>query len=234
MALQIVITIDGPAGAGKSTTARRVAETLGYTYIDTGAMYRAVTLMAIRNHTPRTEADMDALAARLNIHLETTSSGQRTFVDSTDVTDSIRDPEVTNLVSEVSSIASVRKHLVQKQRLMGLNGGVVMDGRDIGSVVFPNAQVKVFLVADIEERTRRRFAELKSSGQEVSMDVVRKQLEERDAKDSQRENSPLIRPEGSTLLDTTHLTIEGQVKAILKLVAEYQRASDLVGKYFRL
>lgn len=229
-----MITIDGPAGAGKTTTARKVAEALGYTYIDSGAMYRAVTLAAIRAGVSTVSDELGALCHKLTIELQPSVSGQRTFLNGEDVTEAIRDPKVTSLVSEVSSNQAVRRNLVQRQREMGLHGGIVMDGRDIGSVVFPNAQVKVFLVADIEERTRRRYADLKALGIETTMEALRNQIAERDRKDSERLESPLIQPEGAIVLDTTHLTIEGQVQAILKMVREYQRTANLVEKYLNL
>jgi cytidylate kinase len=231
MSTLIVVTIDGPAGAGKSTTARLVAEALGYTYIDTGAMYRAVTLMALRSNTPMEDAALDNLCIGLRIDLSQTPEGQRTFVGGVDVTSDLRKPEVTNLVSQVSRFHNVRKHMVQRQREMGLYGGIVMDGRDIGSVVFPNAQVKVFLVADLEERTRRRLEELKAKGIETSYEELREEIAERDRMDIERDEGPLVKPEGASILDTTHLTIDEQVQAILKLVHSYQRTSDLVSRY---
>ncbi len=230
----IVVTIDGPAGAGKSTTARRLAQALGYTYIDTGAMYRAVTLMALRTGTPITEQAMDELCKGLRISLTPTPDGQLTFVNGIDVSHDIRRPEVTALVSQVSSLHSVRQHMVMRQRELGLHGGIVMDGRDIGSVVFPNAQVKVFLVADIEERTRRRHADLKQAGIDVGLDELRAQIEARDAMDASRQEGPLIKPEGATVLDTTNLTVDQQVEAILKLVHDYQRTAALVNRYLQL
>lgn len=228
----LVITIDGPAGAGKSTTARRVAEELHFTYIDTGAMYRAVTLAAIRNHTKQTDEGLDQLCRGLVIDLTHTKNGQRTFLNGLDVTDELRNQDVTNSVSLVSSFHSVRTHMVQRQREMGLQGGIVMDGRDIGSVVFPNAQIKVFLTADLEVRSQRRFIEQGDSA--VSLEQLEKQLAERDKFDSEREESPLIKPDGATTLDTTHLSIDEQVQAILKLVHDYKRTENLVSKFLKL
>ncbi|MFN6134748.1 MAG: (d)CMP kinase, partial [Bacteroidota bacterium] len=146
-AKRIIIAIDGPAGAGKSTTARRVAEHLGYVYIDTGAMYRAVSLSALRASCPMTDTDLGQLAGACEIHLEPTDGVQRVLLNGEDVTLAIRQADVTAIVSQISAFPSVRKALVKRQRQIGEAGGVVMDGRDIGSVVFPHAEVKVFLVA---------------------------------------------------------------------------------------
>lgn len=228
----IVITIDGPAGAGKSTTARLVAQELKYTYIDTGAMYRAVTLAAIRNNTTFSDDSLGKLCQGLLIDIAQSPDGQRTYLNGNDVTADLRNPEVTNKVSEVSSFHSVRTHLVQRQREMGLKGGIVMDGRDIGSVVFPHAQVKVFLVADLDVRAHRRF--LEQTEGKVSVEELSEQLKERDRFDSERKESPLVKPDGAVELDTTNLSINEQVQSILKLVRNYQRADGLVSKYLNL
>lgn len=230
----ITITIDGPAGAGKSTTARRVAEKLGYVYIDTGAMYRAVTLAALRANISFEDKQLNDLCNSLNIVLEQSFDGQRTFVNGEDVTGLLRRQEVTDAVSAVSAVPSVRRHLVQRQREIGLNGGVVMDGRDIGSVVFPNAQVKIFLVADIAERTKRRLEEARSSGVDIDEAQLRNRIAERDKVDSERSDSPLVKPEGAVEIDTTNLTIDEQVNRILELVKSYQRTYALISAYGKL
>lgn len=230
----ITITIDGPAGAGKSTTARRVAENLGYVYIDTGAMYRAVTLAALRANISFQDKPLHDLCNSLDIVLEQSFDGQRTFVNGEDVTGLLRRQEVTDAVSAVSAVPSVRRHLVQRQREIGLNGGVVMDGRDIGSVVFPNAQVKIFLVADIAERTKRRLEEARSSGVDIDEAQLRNRIAERDKLDSERSDSPLVKPEGAVEIDTTNLTIDEQVNRILHLVKNYQRTYALISAYGNL
>jgi cytidylate kinase len=231
MSQRLTIAIDGPAGAGKSTTARKVAEHLGYVYIDTGAMYRAVTFAALREHVPMDDAALGALAERLDIRLEPTTDGQRVVLNGEDVTRSIREAEVTSNVSQVSVFPSVRRALVQRQRMLGLNGGVVMDGRDIGSVVFPHAEIKVFLVADVDERVRRRVLEAEQRGERLDIETVRTHIIERDKLDSEREVSPLIKPEGATEIDTTHCTIADQVQRILELVDAYHKTYSLVSAF---
>lgn len=231
MPVPIIITIDGPAGAGKSTTARKVAEHLGYIYIDTGAMYRAVTLAAIEADTPLTTEGLCALVERLSIELRTDERGQRTFLNGLDVSDRLREPDVTAMVSRVSAEPCVREHLVALQRLMGTAGGVVMDGRDIGSVVFPHAHVKIYLVASIAERARRRVQDLLALGQHVNLDDVITQIAERDRLDSSRETSPLVKPDGAVEIDTTHRTIDEQVQDIIRLAHNYQKAHHYITTY---
>lgn len=234
MPVPIIITIDGPAGAGKSTTARRVAEHLGYIYIDTGAMYRAVTLAAIESATAITTKGLCALVSTISIALRTDERGQRTLLNGVDVSDRIRQPDVTALVSRVSAEPCVREHLVALQRAMGRDGGVVMDGRDIGSVVFPNAHVKVYLVASIAERARRRLQDLHALGQRAQIEDVITQIAERDRLDSSRETSPLMKPEGAVEIDTTHRTIDEQVQDIVQLAKNYQKAHHFITTYGNL
>lgn len=210
----ITIALDGPAGSGKSTTARKVAEKLGYIYIDTGAMYRAVTLAAIRRGIELSNIALQVLVQSINIQLEQSPNGQRTLLDGVDVSREIRMPEVTKLVSEVSASAPVREAMVKEQRKMGKNGGVVMDGRDIGTVVFPNAELKVFMIASIDERSQRRAAELQAKGINVSADTIARELEQRDELDSNREISPLVQSPDARLLDTSSITIEEQTEII--------------------
>jgi CMP/dCMP kinase len=217
-----IITIDGPAGAGKSTTARRVAEALGYVYIDTGAMYRAVTLAALRSGIDLTDDAATALVRTLDVELQHGPDGQHTILNGEDVSVLIRSAAVTNAVSAVSALPGVRRSMVELQRRIGMGGGVVMDGRDIGSVVFPHADIKIYLVADVDERVRRRLAEVRSRGDEAHEATIRHQIVERDRLDSSRADSPLVRPEGAIDVDTTSLTIDAQVQRILDIVASHR------------
>lgn len=211
-----IIAIDGPAGAGKSTIARALAERLGFTYIDTGAMYRAVALASLRKGLSFEELADDASAvARLAMSsaIEFVPVA-RIFLDGEDVTPLIRTPEVTGAASKVAAMAAVRAVLVEKQRRIGEIGNVVMEGRDIGTVVFPHARIKVFLDADPVERVRRRGGDLPN----VPLEQLAEQMRERDARDSQRAESPLVAAPDAVHLDSTRLTAEQVLDAILELV----------------
>ena len=212
---RVVVAIDGPAGAGKSTIAKRLAERLGFTYIDTGAMYRAVALWALRQHV---EADdmhrMEQLALAAEIEL----SPGRILLNGEDVTEAIRRPEVSNGASRVAVIPGVRRAMVAKQRAIGERTSVVMEGRDIGTVVFPNAEVKVFLDASPEERVRRRLRDVQASGEAITEDALAAQMKERDQRDSTRADAPLAQAPDAVYLDSTALKIEEVEEAILKIV----------------
>jgi cytidylate kinase len=217
----IVIAIDGPAAAGKSTTARLVAQRVGYLHIDTGAMYRAFTWKLLREKVSLSSKDAIAeVAGKTEVRLVPDSKFDRVFVDGQEVTDFIRSPEVTKNVSFVSSIQAVRDVMVREQRKMATNGSVVLEGRDIGTVVLPEAELKIFMVADVVERARRRRKELSSAGVEASEDQLVKEIEERDEKDSNRSSSPLRKAKDAVVLDTSHLTIDQQVEAIVKRAVE--------------
>jgi len=218
---QISIAIDGPGGSGKSTVARRVAERLGYTYVDTGAMYRAVAYRVLQEGLdPADEEAVTRLAEGLSMHFEQEpAGGQRLIVDGEDVSEVIRTPEVAALSSPVSAIAGVRRRLTALQQQRGRQGGVVMEGRDIQTVVLPEAEVKVFLTASDEERARRRYLELAAQGQEVDLAEVKRSLEARDRRDSERALAPLAKAPDALELVTDGLTIEEEVARILELAA---------------
>ncbi|GIV45348.1 MAG: cytidylate kinase [Ignavibacterium sp.] len=228
----IIIAIDGPAGAGKSTTAKLLAEKLNYKYIDTGAMYRAVTLYALRNSIKPDEVDkLVELVKGMNFRFE--NNGSVLFVNSENVSDAIRAPEVSNKVSEFSKIGKVRELLVQKQREIGAEGGIVMEGRDITTTVFPNAELKIFLTADLDIRAYRRLIELKNKGLDIDLDDVRGNLATRDKIDSSREVNPLMITEDSIVIDTTKLTIDEQVEAIYNKAMEIIKSFNLENQSHR-
>lgn len=212
------IAIDGPAGAGKSTIARLVANALGFIYVDTGAMYRAITWkMLQQNLTPDQEEAVIELARQTKIELIPNEDGQQVLVDGNLVTDEIRKPEVNFHVSAVSSIGPVREVLVAKQKELAVQKGVVMDGRDIGTKVLPDAEIKIFLTASREKRAQRRLQEMQEAGMETTFEQLVEDMARRDRLDEQREISPLVRAEDAVLLDSTELTIEQVVDRILDL-----------------
>lgn len=218
-----MIAIDGPAASGKSTTAKLVAERLGYLHIDTGAMYRAITLKVVEEKIPLDAVDrIQTLAERTNIRLERRNGQHRVFLDGRDVTEAIRSPEVTKRVSLISSYPPVRSVMVREQRRMAEAGGVVLEGRDIGTVVLPNADLKIFMTADVAERARRRKKELEQAGVGVDEQTLRVEIEERDRRDSTREASPLRKAPDAIVLDTSNLTVEQQVDFIV------QRAKEII------
>lgn len=212
-----VIAIDGPAGAGKSTVAKIVAEKLGYTYIDTGAMYRGVAWKTLKQSQAATDEDILRAVQEIDVRLACTENGTRVTVDGTDVTQEIRTPEVTHIVSRVAALGPVREKMVELQRAMAADGAIVMDGRDIGTNVLPNADVKIFLTASVEERARRRYDEMKEKGYAVNFDKLKREIALRDKQDSEREISPLRQAEDAVLLDTTSLSIDEVVTYVLKL-----------------
>lgn len=221
---KIAIAIDGPAASGKSTTARLVAKALRYVHVDTGAMYRALTLKALREGlSPGQEKEITALAERTRVSLASTNDGCRVFLDDEDVSEEIRKPEVTANVSQVSSYQGVREVLVREQRAMAQKGGVVLEGRDIGTVVIPDAELKIFMVAEVQERARRRVKDLENAGISSNQKTVMNDLKVRDQRDSRRAVSPLRKSEDAIELDTTRLTIDQQVEFIVN------KAKELIG-----
>ena len=213
---QIQIAIDGPASSGKSTVAKIIAKDFNYTYLDTGAMYRAATYLALQNHL--TENDVDEIVTLLetySISFGRSENGEQlVFVGDVDVTHPIRENEVTNNVSWVSAIPEVREKLVHLQQLIAAQGGIVMDGRDIGTVVLPNAELKIFLVASVEERAERRYKENLEKGIPADLETLKKEIAERDYKDSHREVSPLKPAADAIHFDTTGIGIAEVVKFI--------------------
>lgn len=213
-----IIAIDGPVGAGKSTVAVAVAAALRYRYVDTGAMYRSVAWLAKSQGVDlRDERAVATLARSVSIEFVTANGRPRILVNGTDVTDIIRSPEVSDAASVVSAHPAVREGLVVEQRRLGASGGVVMEGRDIGTVVFPDADVKVFLDATPAERARRRYQELVAKGVRVDFESLKRAEEERDRRDTTRAHSPLRRAEDAVVIDTTGLTVEEIVDRIVQL-----------------
>lgn len=215
-----VIAIDGPAGAGKSTVARRVADALGYLYIDTGAMYRAATWLVLEDNI--NPADTDAVvkevsAARIELRQSTDAGPQRVLVNGHDVTTAIRSQQVTRLVSPLSTIPAVRAHMVIQQQELAAGGGVVMDGRDIGTVVLPNADLKIFLTASPEVRALRRSKDLEAAGECPDLAVLLREIQERDLRDSTREVAPLTQAPDAIPVHTDDMTIDEVVAYIIKL-----------------
>lgn len=215
---KIVIAIDGYSGCGKSSTAKAVAKELGYTYIDSGAMYRAATLHFLNNFlSPTNPQDVEKALKTMEIsfHPNPDTGRQETFLNGLNVEDEIRNMRVSERVSEIATLKTVRHELVAQQQKLGKKKGVVMDGRDIGSVVFPGAELKVFMSADLETRSVRRQQELLEKGELVELDEIRNNLAERDRIDSSRKESPLLKMPEAIEIDTSNLTFEGQVAQIV-------------------
>jgi cytidylate kinase len=222
---EITIAIDGWSSCGKSTLAKAMAKELEYIYVDSGAMYRGVALFALRNgwvssnHTDKSEIINNL--KNIQLDFESTKPGKADlFLNGKNVEQDIRKIEVSNVVSAVAAIKEVRKHLVDLQRNLGESGGVVMDGRDIGSVVFPNAELKLFVTANVDIRAQRRFDELQSKGENVSLEAVKQNLKQRDEMDSTREESPLIQTADAVIIDNSHLSQKEQLNLALDLVKE--------------
>jgi cytidylate kinase len=214
---RIIVAIDGPAGAGKSTLARRVAGKLGFLYINTGAMYRAVALWALRLNVATSDMHrLEQLAEAAQIELE--MNDDRVLLNGEDVSEAIREPHVSDAASQVSAVPGVRRALLALQRKMAETSSVVMEGRDIGSVVFPQAQVKIFLDAEPNERARRRAMELVQDGQGASVAEVAGELIQRDQRDRTRKEAPLVQAPDAQFVDTTGLTLEEVEEIILRLV----------------
>lgn len=227
MTKNLIVAIDGPAGSGKSTTAKLVAQKLGYLYIDTGAMYRAITCLVIKNDIGTDKKAVIDLTRKTDIKLDFIDGQTKVYVNNNDITDEIRSPEVNGKVSEISTIKEVREILVSKQREMaGRNRGIVMEGRDIGTVVFPDADVKFFMTASIEQRAKRRLKEYADKGINISLGEIKENILTRDKIDSGRETSPLTKSHDAVEVNTSDVTIDEQVSIILK---EIGKAADKKG-----
>jgi len=218
----IKIAIDGPAGAGKSTVARLVSQKLGYTYLDTGAMYRALTLAVLRANIPiDNEETVAALVINCNIEIKKDlDGGNQIFLDGKNVTKEIREQAVSNAVSDVSNILAVRKMLIEKQRQIAYNGGVVLDGRDIGTVVLPDAELKIYLIASLAVRAQRRYQELKDNNKKISLSELTKAIDTRDKKDANNAYGPMRAARDAITVDSDHLVIADVVEKIVELAKE--------------
>lgn len=219
MKKELIVAVDGPSGSGKSTLSRLLAAALDYVNIDTGAMYRSVGLAAHRAGVdPEDDEALAGLCERLTIEFVRSDAGERVLLDGEDVSEAIRTPEMSMMASRVSACPAVRKAMGRLQKAMGDQGGVVLEGRDIGTVVFPQAEVKFFLLASAAERGRRRFEELRAKGLQVDLKQTIAEVEERDAADSNRQHAPLVQADDALAIDTTAMTIEQVLQKMLQIV----------------
>ena len=218
---KIAIAIDGPAGAGKSSISKVVANELGYLYIDTGAMYRGVTWAVLDSHVDiNNQKEVEALLPSLDLTLEPTASACKVYVKGQDVTDLIRQQQINENVSTIASYKGVREYLVERQQAMAAVGGVILDGRDIGSVVLPNAELKIYLTASVDARAKRRWLEVQGTSNEQPLEDIKKNVESRDEMDKNRDESPLVCVEDAIVVDSSNMTFDETVKYILHLVQE--------------
>ena len=220
--MSIAIALDGPAGAGKSSIARRAAKALGYIYVDTGALYRTVGLAAMRNNVePKPSAELEQLLASIRVELTFNETGEQiVLLDGEDVSGEIRTSEASKMASNISAVPAVRAYLLDLQRDMAKTNNVIMDGRDIGTVVLPDAKVKIFLTASPAARAQRRYKEMAEKGMDVQYENVLKDVMERDYNDMHREIAPLKPAEGSITVDTTELDFEQSIEAIINVIKE--------------
>lgn len=218
---KIAIAIDGPAGAGKSSISKVVANELGYLYIDTGAMYRGVTWAVLDSHVDvNDQKKVEALLPSLDLTLEPTASACKVFVKGQDVTNLIRQQQINENVSTIASYKGVREYLVERQQAMAAVGGVILDGRDIGSVVLPDAELKIYLTASVDSRAKRRWLEVQGTSNEQPLEDIKKNVESRDEMDKNRDESPLVCVEDAIIVDSSNMTFDETVEHILHLVQE--------------
>ena len=218
---KIAIAIDGPAGAGKSSISKVVANELGYLYIDTGAMYRGVTWAVLYSHVDvKNQKDVESLLPSLDLTLEPTANACKVFVKGQDVTDLIRQQQINENVSTIASYKGVREYLVERQQAMAAVGGVILDGRDIGSVVLPKAELKIYLTASVDARAKRRWLEVQGTSNEQSLEDIKNNVESRDEMDKNRDESPLVCVEDAIVVDSSNMTFDETVEHILHLVQE--------------
>ena len=220
--MKSVIAIDGPAGAGKSTIAKKIAKKLDYKYLDTGAMYRAVTWYVLKTNTDISNKDkITNITQNININFEKDiNSKTHIYVNNKDITEEIRTTEIDNNVSNIAQIEGVRKELVKMQKNIAKDGKIVMDGRDIASRVLPNADLKIYLTASLEERAKRRFDDIKDKNSTSSFKKVKKEIKRRDEIDKNREHSPLTKTDDAILIDSSNLSIEEVIDKIMSLIKE--------------
>jgi cytidylate kinase len=224
---KLIVAIDGPVGSGKTTVCREVARRLGYLYLSTGALYRAIAFkVVVQKIDQNNEMALEKLIKETKIKVISAEKGNRTILDDQDVTEKLSDPNISMIASSISALPGVRKGLLDLQRSLGKNGGIVMEGRDIGTVVFPDADIKIYLSASVEERARRRFDELKGYGKEVSLEATIEDLIRRDNQDSTRSVAPLKVAEGAIQVDSTNLNFQQVVDKIVEIVQTSQGSAE--------